>query len=84
MTTIHNASLASGASSADLTVTPLEPHGVLAETDCLVQGKTITNDAYVTLARVSAFESVVIYPTTDTLRIQNIGPAAGVVELNAQ
>lgn len=84
MTTIHNASLDAGASSADLTVSPLEPHGLLAEVDCIVQAKTITNGKYVTLARVAAFDSVVIYPTSATIRLKNIGAAAGVIEFNAQ
>lgn len=84
MINIHNASLEAGAASDDITVAALEPHGVLAETEALIQAKTTTNGKYVTLARVPAGDTVVVYPTSATIRVKNIGPAAGVIEVTAK
>jgi hypothetical protein len=84
MTTVHNASLDAGAASDDITVSALEPHGVLAETEALIQSKTTTNGKYMNLARVPAGDTVVVYPTSATLRVKNIGPAAGVIEVTAK
>ena len=84
MTTVHNASLAAGANSADLTVIALNPHGVVPEVECLVQVKNATSGAYVTLARLPAKEASVIYPPTTTIRVTNISAGAGYIMVTAK
>lgn len=80
MTTVHNASLEAGASSAELTVLPLTLHGVNAETDCLIQCKAATGKLF-PMVRLAAGQSAIIYPTTATLVVKNIGTAAGCVQV---
>lgn len=84
MTEILNAEIAAGASSADLTVAALEPHGVNTEVACRVAAKNATSGTLHTLARLRAGEAVVVFPTTATLVIQSLDAAAGVVQVTAK
>jgi hypothetical protein len=84
MTEIHNASLAAGASSADLTVSPLEPHGVNAAVDAQVFSKNASTGVLYGLASVAAGSAVIVYPTTATLVVKNATSAAGVVQVTAK
>jgi hypothetical protein len=82
MTTIHNASLDSGVSSADLTVAALEPHGINAETDAEIYCKNGTELFHI--ATAAPGQGVIFYPTSDTLVVKNAGPAAGVIQITAK
>lgn len=84
MTEKYNASLAAGASSADLTVAALEPHGINPQVECQVFSKNLTTSKLFELAKLSPNQAAVIYPTTDTLVITNTSAAAGVVQLTAK
>lgn len=84
MTSIHNASLAAGASSAELTVGALEPHGVNAETDCQLFCKNATTGVLTEVARLTGGTSAVVYPTTNILVVKNTGSAAGTVQVTAK
>jgi hypothetical protein len=82
MTTIHNATLAAGASSASLTVLPLEPHGLNAAVECAVY--CVNGAEQYLVASAKPGYSKVFYPTTDTIVITNMSEDAGVVQVTAK
>lgn len=84
MTEIHNASITAAASTADLDVTALEPHGVNAEVDCQVFAKNETTGKYLEMVRLRGGQAAVIYPTTDVIKVTNIGATDGVVQVTAK
>lgn len=84
MTTIHNASINSAATTADLTVSALEPHGVNAEVSCQVFSKNATSGKLFELVRLEGGQCAIVYPTTATLVVLNTSSAAGVVEVTAK
>lgn len=84
MTEIFNASLAAAASTTELAVAALEPHGINAEVECRVACLNETTEKLFTLARVPAGESVVVFPTTDVMVVTNISAGAGVVQVTAK
>ena len=84
MTEIYNASLAAGATSAELVVSALEPHGINSAVPCQVFSKNATTGALFNLGDVAPGYAVIIYPTTATLVIKNNSSAAGVVQLTAK
>lgn len=84
MTSIHNASLAAGASSAELTVSALEPHGVNASVPCEIYSKNATTGTLHPLVAVRDSAAIIIYPTSDVLVIKNVSTAAGYVQVTAK
>ena len=82
MTTIHNASLDAGASSAELTVAALEPHGLMADVECVIY--CMNGATAHAVAHSKPGYTRVFYPTTATLKITNISDTAGVVMVTAK
>lgn len=72
-TEIYSDTLAAGAETAELTVTPLAIHGIAASRPAIVVAK---NDAgtnkWAELKRLEANEAAVIYPTSATVKVLNL------------
>ena len=81
MTTIHSASINAGATTAALTVTALDPHGLMASVDCRVY--CVIDSTNYEVARARAGETKVFYPLSDELVIENLSEAAGAVHITA-
>ena len=84
MTELHNASLAAGASSAAITVEALQPHGVNCDVETRVASRNATTGKLHTLARIEAGAAMVVYPTTNSLVLTNLGTASGNIQLTAR
>lgn len=78
MTEIYADSIPAAGDSGELTVTPLAIHGINVQCPAVVVAKNTAGgeDSWCELKRLEAGEAAIIYPTSATIKVHNLHPAA--------